>query len=156
MPFVEIEPTQKQSDRTGARVTKSERNGLTITLSGDALAAIVGGGDVERVTVLLDWDTTAPRIRITANPEGKFKLRTPTGRASTSLQRTVRAGHRPEWAKADDIHGADCVWESPEPGTVDVDLPRELVKTVQAPSATQKPPSLQPVRTIRAGIGART
>ena len=150
MPFVAIEPLKKQTSRTGVRTTKSDRVGLTVSLSDAALEALEsGGGDVERVNLLLDWDPVMPRIRIVASAEGKFALGVPNGRAAKSKIRIIRVGHRTEWEKSDEIRSADCLWESPQPGTVDIELPRELRPQPDKVSIGKKDVSVAPVPSAR-------
>lgn len=44
MTFVELQPKTRNDAGTGVRISNSEARGLIVTLDGDALTAVAGGG----------------------------------------------------------------------------------------------------------------
>lgn len=128
MPFQEIHPLRRPKDAgTGVRVTLADFGGLVVTVRGDAMQRLIGGG---KVKALLDADPAYPRLRLIAADDGPFDLKLPIGLRSKSgeppTSRVIRIGHRPEFGE-ERFKALDCIWEAVEGmPAIDIELPREM------------------------------
>lgn len=128
MPFVEIVPVRKTAG-TGVRMSNTERGGLTISLSGEALAALGMPQAGVAARVLFDADPVAPRVRILMAPDGAAVLRGSPGRGKVRNTLMCRLGRQTHVAPQLSEPLA-CTWE-PVSGdgsapAIDIDVPREM------------------------------
>lgn len=128
MPFVELQPAAKGAGGTGVKISRTDRAGIIVSISGAALAALGGGGDAT-LRVLHDPDPALPRLRIARDPLGRFRLSEP--QRTRGLVFLVRIGRLPALA-GDPFKGFACTWEAVEgQQAIDIDLPREMRATVK-------------------------
>lgn len=134
MAFHDLTPARRGTG-TGVRISRSERCGVILALSDDALAHIVlKAGD--RVRVQHDPDPAMPRLRISLDDAGVFHATKPPGNRKGSVVRTllIRLGHIPA-LDGDAAKGLDCLWEQHGAATIDIDLPREFRAVTTTPIA---------------------
>lgn len=148
MQFVEITPTKKSAG-TGVRMSNTERAGLTIALSGDALAALGSPKVGATCKVLFGADPVSPVVRIVLADDGAARLVAPPGRSKAAAAANaapstlmLRLGRQPKVAAAL-AQGLACTWEAADGTAIHVDLPREFVAretiTARVPGAAPTP-----------------
>lgn len=157
MAWEELSPPMRQNgvNGTGVKMTIGER-GISVTLSGKALAHFGGPGDgTEKFKIKMNREPGVMLLRVVKVQDGKFSWSTwgaaTKDKGGLAVSRSIRLGKIISLPTTIQMTGAVCSWESIDDDGVigiDIDLPRELmVKPVTASITTTKPNGDLSVRT---------